>query len=217
MEISKFRVRFIALFAMLVGSPFVFGMVVIMNKFVHAPQDNSGPAAISFNIEKTKEKKKPEVEKAEPPKKKRSKPKSRTIAPLPSLGTNLSGIQVDVPDFEASALANLSDSLLGDLSDMANSVMTEESVDERPVPLKRGFIDYPPRARASNIEGYVTLSILIGKDGNVKNVKVLEANPVGIFEDAALNAVRAWLFQPATYKQQAVEVWAKQTISFDLG
>ena len=56
--------------------------------------------------------------------------------------------------------------------------------------------------------------MLIGKDGNVEIAKVIESQPSGIFDNAAVNAVRSWRFSPAKYKTKPVKMWAKQKIRF---
>ena len=77
-------------------------------------------------------------------------------------------------------------------------------------------MQYPPRAKAKGIEGYVLLSLLISPTGDVERVKVLEANPAGIFEDVAVAGVKTWKFEPASYNGESVRVWAKQRVRFDL-
>jgi len=45
---------------------------------------------------------------------------------------------------------------------------------------------------------------------------VLESEPEGLFDDVAVMAIKEWHFHPAQYQGQAVKVWAKQKIRFDL-
>jgi len=196
---------------MFFGASMVFGTVAMINKTVQGPREVRGPGHVDFSVKKVEKKKKKEV-KIE----RRKKKVKQTIQPLtllPDLCTDISGIRIGVPDFEATDLGLLSDGLLGDMNDV---VMTEDSVDNRPVPKVRASIEYPARARAANVTGVVVLNLLIGSDGLVKRVKVLEATPPGVFEQNTIDAVKAWIFEPATYEQRNVEVWAKQTIRFNL-
>ncbi|HLP81081.1 MAG TPA: energy transducer TonB [Nitrosomonas sp.] len=62
----------------------------------------------------------------------------------------------------------------------------------------------------------MVLSVLVETDGSVNQVQVLESNPSGIFDAAALHGIRNWHFEPAKYKGETVRVWAKQKIRFDL-
>jgi protein TonB len=55
---------------------------------------------------------------------------------------------------------------------------------------------FPDIARARNIDGWVDLQFIVGTDGAVSDVTVVGAQPVGIFEHVALDAVRQWRYQP---------------------
>ncbi len=210
---QKLRTKLMAFAFMFLGSSLVFAAVLMMNKVSKPPEKTDSVSAVNFNVKKT-----PPPEKKETIKKPRRKPRKmkrhrRTIAPPPDLGLNISGIRIAAPEFEQPDMDLVSDSILGDIN---NVVMTEDAVDNRPVPTSRTSVEYPPRARAKNITGYVVLNMLIGSDGRVKSVKVLESNPGGVFEQNAVASARGWTFRPATYKNKNVEVWAKQTIRFKL-
>ena len=70
---------------------------------------------------------------------------------------------------------------------------------------------YPPRAMVAGIEGSVELSYRIGADGGVSQVRVLHAQPAGMFEDAAKAALGEWRF-PASAAGQS----HKQNFAFTL-
>lgn len=55
---------------------------------------------------------------------------------------------------------------------------------------------YPQNAAARGIEGYVTLSFTITPSGSVSDVAVINASPPGIFDRAALKALRRWRYNP---------------------
>ena len=57
---------------------------------------------------------------------------------------------------------------------------------------------YPAAARAAGIEGQVSVSYDVTTAGRVANAVVVAAEPGGVFEEAALAAVRSWRFRPAT-------------------
>ena len=56
---------------------------------------------------------------------------------------------------------------------------------------------YPAAARAAGIEGQVQVAYDVTAAGRVENAVVLTAEPAGVFEEAALAAVRSWRFRPA--------------------
>src|SRR5581483_5585406 len=56
--------------------------------------------------------------------------------------------------------------------------------------------DYPSAARRDGIEGYVELAVTVSAQGAVTNVTVSRANPPGVFEKAAVTAVRHYRYDP---------------------
>jgi protein TonB len=55
---------------------------------------------------------------------------------------------------------------------------------------------YPRRALARRIEGYVVVGFTINRDGSTSQLEVLEANPPLVFDRAALKAIERWRFDP---------------------
>ena len=69
---------------------------------------------------------------------------------------------------------------------------------DRPTQLMSGAEPvYPSLAQAEGIEGAVVIRYGVALDGRVGNARVDSAEPEGIFEQAALDAVRSWRFNPA--------------------
>ena len=66
-----------------------------------------------------------------------------------------------------------------------------------PEVLAAGGIVYPTEAQDQKIEGYVKVAYDVNVDGSVSNAHVVEAVPPGVFDAAALAAVRSWRFRPA--------------------
>jgi TonB family protein len=62
----------------------------------------------------------------------------------------------------------------------------------------------------------VILEAIIDTQGSVRVVKVLKPQPYGLTE-AAVNAVKAWTFKPATFKGQPVTVRYVLTVNFRMG
>ena len=73
---------------------------------------------------------------------------------------------------------------------------------------------FPELARARGIDGWVDLQFVIGTDGAVSDVAVVGAQPAGIFEQAALDAVRHWRYQPATQSGHPVIQHARVRLRF---
>ena len=57
---------------------------------------------------------------------------------------------------------------------------------------------YPPNLKLMGVKGSVQVSVVVLPDGTVGGVRVITAQPAGRgFEDAAMTAVRRWLYRPA--------------------
>jgi periplasmic protein TonB len=55
---------------------------------------------------------------------------------------------------------------------------------------------YPERALSRHVEGHVLLRFTVNAHGNVEDVQVLEAEPSGYFESAAIDALSRTRFRP---------------------
>lgn len=73
---------------------------------------------------------------------------------------------------------------------------------------------YPALARQARVSGTVELLGVLATDGRIHELKVLRGHPLLI--NAALDAVRQWVFQPTLLNGQAVEVAAPITVNFIL-
>lgn len=206
--IERRRVQLIALAWMLVGSAGIFMMLIIMNQFSEKPEKKVHAYSSQFEV------KKPQIVKPKRQEvKKQVKQPAKIAAPLMlEFGSDIAGLDLGLPAF---VIGNMNDaSLLGNTKDV---VMTSDMVDTAARALTRTAVEFPRRARARDIEGYVVISLLIDRTGKVTTAKVIESEPAGVFEEKALQAIRRWLFEPARYKGEAVDSWANQTIRFDLG
>jgi TonB family protein len=67
-------------------------------------------------------------------------------------------------------------------------------------------VEYPARALAANVEGWVELAYTVGPDGSVSNIKVLSATPARTFESSASKAVGHLRYQPVVQGGKAISV-----------
>lgn len=74
---------------------------------------------------------------------------------------------------------------------------------------------YPPIATAARVEGLVILEATIDGDGNVQDVKVLRSIP--LLDEAALEAVRQWKYEPTIVGGVPVPILMTVTVKFALG
>ena len=90
------------------------------------------------------------------------------------------------------------------------------AVDEETIPVFRVPPLYPHRAAKRGLEGWVRVEFTITTRGTVRNARVLEASPKGIFEHAALRAISRWKFKPKLVNGLAVERLGDQLFTFKL-
>jgi TonB family protein len=62
--------------------------------------------------------------------------------------------------------------------------------------VKRVNPDYPDSAERKGTEGYVDMQFIATASGEVKDVIVVNAQPQGVFDDAATRALKRWKFKP---------------------
>lgn len=76
--------------------------------------------------------------------------------------------------------------------------------------------DYPSAMARQGIEGVVTVRVLIGTDGRVKDVIQVSATDPDFFKATQRQALRYWRFKPATRDGVPVESWREMTVRFRL-
>ena len=191
-----------------IGTAMVFGLVISMNEFADRSSYDDGERQTSFVLQAP-----PPPEQAPEPEPEPEPPMDDLVPPPPlaDLSADVGSVDIPVPGLDNRALdaAAMGDNN-GDL------VMTDDSVDDPPRPTRQAPMKYPTDAKRKGVEGYVTLSLLINETGDVRQVRVLESEPAGVFDLAAVDAVRQWHFEPARYQGEQVKVWARQKISFNL-
>lgn len=57
---------------------------------------------------------------------------------------------------------------------------------------------YPLSARRRGIEGRVVLRVFVGADGRVKSIDIIESSRHAMLDDAAVQALNRWRFDPAS-------------------
>jgi TonB family protein len=82
-----------------------------------------------------------------------------------------------------------------------------------PVVISRVPPRYTAEAKANRIAGIVIMELVIDREGNVADAKVLKPLPFGL-DETALVAAKQWKFQPGTINGEPVDVIFNITINF---
>jgi len=92
-------------------------------------------------------------------------------------------------------------------------VHVEGSVQQAKV-VKRVMPVYPPVAKAARIQGHVVLNAQIGADGTMQQLAVATGHP--LLQQAAMDAVRQWVYEPTLLNGKAVQVVTQIDVNFTL-
>jgi TonB family protein len=74
---------------------------------------------------------------------------------------------------------------------------------------------FPAAAAARCLKGQAVIEAIIGKNGRVRNPRLIEAPPVPVQTLAILQSLRGWTFEPAKMDGQAVAVYYVLTVMFE--
>ncbi|HUL18852.1 MAG TPA: energy transducer TonB [Steroidobacteraceae bacterium] len=76
--------------------------------------------------------------------------------------------------------------------------------------------DYPENAMNQHIAGSVMLTFTVDVKGEPRDIHVVEAQPPGVFDRAAITAIRRWRYAPTVINGTAVEVPVRTLVRFEL-
>ncbi|MFZ0006849.1 MAG: energy transducer TonB [Steroidobacteraceae bacterium] len=76
--------------------------------------------------------------------------------------------------------------------------------------------EYPQDALEHQISGSVIVAFTVDTNGTTRDVSVVESKPAGVFDKAALNAVRHWRYAPAIFNGAPIAVPTRALVRFEL-
>jgi TonB family protein len=76
--------------------------------------------------------------------------------------------------------------------------------------------DYPESALNQHISGSVVVEYTVDTHGDTRDIHVVEASPPGVFDQAAMNAVKHWRYAPMVVNGTAIDVPVKTRVRFEL-
>lgn len=190
--------------------PVAFGLALIiaaatfwfLARLIQSPTDMSEMTKAT-RIEFTRMRKDTEVEKKreEVRKAERERTAQVPVTPRMSVSTNTSltsaPVQMVQPKIDASGV---------------RMNLTAGGSDRGVAPLVRVNPDYPRRALERGIEGWVHVRFTVTAAGTVKDLVVVDAEPKGVFDEAASKAVLRWRYNPRVENGVAVERVGEQTL-----
>ena len=98
----------------------------------------------------------------------------------------------------------------------AHRYFTRQEVDVAAVPIEQGPLIFPENAYAWRLAGVVVARVFISATGTVDAVEIVDAKPHrGIFEEAALHALRQVRYEPARIGGEPVRSQKVIEVKFD--
>lgn len=73
---------------------------------------------------------------------------------------------------------------------------------------------YPPRCLRMGTEGVVKVRVLVGEDGVPQEISLAKSSGESLLDEAAMEAVREWIFEPAMRDGLPMRAWAVVPIEF---
>jgi TonB family protein len=75
---------------------------------------------------------------------------------------------------------------------------------------------YPARALERGIQGWVEVGFTVATDGSTRDATVLAAEPAGVFEQAVLEAIAGWRYEPRIVAGSPLDQRVRTRVRFEL-
>lgn len=102
-------------------------------------------------------------------------------------------------------MSRLSISMLLSVSILALASVAGPASAEEPKAIKIVAPEYPRGAERRKIEGFVVIQFAVQADGTTLNPTVVEAEPTGVFDAAAIKAVEDWKYEQSEGGLESVQ------------
>ncbi len=111
---------------------------------------------------------------------------------------------------------DISKEILGSVEQKTGNTNLNIMREAKPMYLKNSAPPYPVIARKRGFEGTVVLEVFIDKDGSVGKLRLFASSGHKILDQAAMAAVKDWLFEPGMRGNEKVKMWVRVPVRFQL-
>jgi len=100
----------------------------------------------------------------------------------------------------------------------AQGLDIQQIFQQDPVLLEKVEPEYPEELKKARTEGVVVLSVEVLVDGSVGDIVVAQSSETGEngFDQAAIEAVKQYKYQPFVVNGIPIKIWVRQTIRFEI-
>jgi protein TonB len=200
-------------------SPTTIGIVIaahvaVLGAVILAPPDFVRPPIV-FNPLKLDNVKDPVPPPPEPPQPiQRSSPRPTMPDPLVTTTTQPETTVTLFPPVDLRPQPTFDQPVSVDPPKIATPVIVAPQYDQRYADQLQP--SYPTAMARAEIEGSVTVRVLVGTDGRVKQVEVLAATDPSFAESTTAQALKRWRFKPSTKDGAPTEGWVTMRLRFVL-
>lgn len=129
------------------------------------------------------------------------------------LNTSLSDLSLDLAGGIEGNGARILKNALSSAMQRADSAFSMSDLDQKPRPLQQVPPQYPPTLLRQKVEGVVKIDCVIDPRGRVVNPRIV-SSPHPLFNDAAMDAVKQWRFEPGVRDGEKVPFKIRIPIRF---
>ena len=186
----------------------VFGLFWIMQFLIATADVGLNDDASGSLLEFVRVPKDTEVQRKKPKPQKPPQPDEPPPEPPPPAMDDVT------PDAQTVAI---SDVRISTNIDLSASGFGLQATDGEYLPIVKVLPIYPRRAQSRGIEGYVIVEFTVTKQGTTRDIHVVEAEPSGIFDSAAMQAAAKFKYKPRVIDGEPIEVpGVRNQITFQL-
>ena len=181
-------------------------LFIFMQRLIHSEGENTDRVElVSFvKLYKPPSSTEPVVETEPEPQQVNPEPQMDSVAA--NVADNQSQLNADIPSFDVGSLSiNTGPVGQGWTAPLINSDALLEVGED-----SKGYVEIvayttrrpiiPSLAFKNKTNGWVLLVFNVARDGSTKNIRVLDANPRGVYEESAVSAVKHWRYSVANLK-----------------
>ena len=75
---------------------------------------------------------------------------------------------------------------------------------------------YPRAAKIRSTTGWVEIYFTVSPDGSTEQIEINRSEPADVFDEAAMQAVDNWTFEPVEYRGQLISQKAATRLVFNV-
>ncbi len=197
------------LIALTLSAVVTLGLFFLMQSLIASSGTALTDAPVGSVLDFVRVKEEEQIERKERKPKKPPKPET----PPPQM--QQPQLDAATPNAEGAAAMDFSADVSSDMA--LEGGLALEGGDGEYLPIVKVAPVYPRRALQRGIEGFVIVQFTVTKTGTVRDPVVVDANPAGIFEQAAMDAALKFKYKPRVVNGEATEVAGVQNrITFQM-